>query len=141
MDLATLKSLSSELEKISAGTPPKLPAAASDMAKAFFGGVKKTDALKSIVTPSGKNPLLSKLTKTADNGLVEVAGLGALAAPAVDNMVAKLRARRAGEKNLEGHELDKYRLIKEKYHDPIEVGGLGVLAAPYIHKRLTTGKW
>lgn len=71
-------------------------------------------------------------------GRNEVAGLGVLAAPSVDDMVARVRAHRAGA----GHEkLDDYRLIKEKYHAPFEVAGLGMLAAPYIGKRLSTGSW
>jgi len=75
-------------------------------------------------------------------GLNEVAGLGVLAAPSADNMQAKYRARKAGHgEHADEKTLDKYRLIKEKYHDPVEVGGLGMLAAPYIGKRLSTGKW
>lgn len=71
-------------------------------------------------------------------GRNEVAGLGVLAAPSIDDMIARVRARRAGA----GHEdLEKYRLIKEKYHAPFEVAGLGMLAAPYVGKRLATGKW
>lgn len=75
------------------------------------------------------------------NGAVEVAGLGLLAAPAVDNMVAKFRARRAGANAKDDHAVDKFRVIKERFHDPVELGGLGVLAAPYIHHRLTKGTW
>lgn len=76
---------------------------------------------------------------------IEVAGLGALAAPNIDNMIARRRALKAGLGDTHGHvsdeSMDKYRVIKEKYHDPIEAGGLGVLAAPLIAKRLHQGKW
>lgn len=71
-------------------------------------------------------------------GRNEVAGLGVLAAPSVDDVIARIRARRAGA---EEGELDKFRMLKEKYHGPIEIAGLGMLAAPYIGKRLTTGQW
>jgi hypothetical protein len=63
---------------------------------------------------------------------IEVAGLAALAAPGVDNIVAKHRAAKAGDSDVE-----KYRQIKSKLHDHVEVGGLGVLAAPTIAKMLS----
>jgi len=70
---------------------------------------------------------------------IEVGGLGILAAPSVDNMVAKWRARRAGLVDPHGKPteegIESKRLIKEKWHDPIEAGGLGLLAAPIV------GKW
>lgn len=72
---------------------------------------------------------------------LDVAGLGVLAAPSVDNMIAKRRAARAGIKSPTSEDLDKYRLIKDKYHDAMEVGGLGVLAAPVVSGRLLHGKW
>ncbi len=71
---------------------------------------------------------------------IEVAGLGYLAAPNVDNMQAKARARRAGLGDADGHvsshDLDRYRVIKDKHHDLIEATGLGSLAAPIVAKRL-----
>lgn len=73
------------------------------------------------------------ILKEAD-GRVELAGLGILAAPSLDNMQAKLRAGKGG--NVEGK-----RLIKSKYHDAFEAGGLGVLAAPYIKSKLTGHGW
>lgn len=75
------------------------------------------------------------------NGALEVAGLGVLAAPSVDNMQAKFRARRAGADVHNEKALDKFRLLKEKHHDAVELGGLGILAAPYIHSRITKGTW
>ena len=74
---------------------------------------------------------LLEIVKEA-NGAVEVAGLGILAAPSLDNIQAKLRAGKGGD-------VESKRLIKSKYHDAVELGGLGTLAAPYIHKKLTTG--
>jgi len=75
---------------------------------------------------------------------IEVGGLGILAAPSLDNMIARRRARKAGLADEHGEvseaNLDRYRLIKGKYHDPIEAGGLGLLAAPIIAKRLHGGK-
>ncbi len=88
-----------------------------------IGGVGKNVA-KYLANLSGRN---------------EVLGLGVLAAPSVDDMVARLRARRAGSTNHD--DLEKYRLIKDKYHAPFEVAGLGMLAAPYVGKRLVSGKW
>lgn len=76
---------------------------------------------------------------------IEVAGLASLAAAPVDNMVARHRAIRAGlgdgDNHVSEHDMDKYRVIKERHHDAIEAGGLGVLAAPLIAKRLHTGSW
>lgn len=67
---------------------------------------------------------------------IEVGGLAALAAPNVDNMIARHRAAKAGDTDV-----DKYRLIKERFHDPLEAGGLGVLAAPLVAGRLHSGRW
>lgn len=67
---------------------------------------------------------------------IEVAGLGVLALPAIDNMIAKRRARAAGSKDVE-----KFRMVKSRFHDAADVGGLGILAAPLVAKRITTGKW
>ena len=73
----------------------------------------------------------------------ELLGLGAIAAPVVDNMVARHRARAHGEADREGHVSDKamskYKLIGHGMGDAMDVGGLGVLAAPYI-KPLFHGK-
>lgn len=76
---------------------------------------------------------LLQITKEA-SGALEVAGLGMLAAPSLDNIQAKLRAGKGGN-------VDSKRLIKNKFHDAIEVGGLGVLAAPYIKNKLRTGNF
>jgi glucan phosphorylase len=69
---------------------------------------------------------------------IEVGGLGVLAAPGIDSMVARHRANKAGLADAHGHiseeNIDKFRLIKEKYHAPVDVGGLGVLAAPSLAK-------
>lgn len=76
---------------------------------------------------------------------IEVAGLGYLAAPNLDNMQAKFRARRAGAVDASGHipeeEIEKRRFIKERFHDPVEATGLGILAAPLVAKRALTGSW
>jgi hypothetical protein len=76
---------------------------------------------------------------------IEVGGLAYLAAPNVDNMQAGLRARRAGLGDPDGHvpdhDMDRFRLIKEKNHDIVEATGLGSLAAPLVAKRLRTGSW
>ncbi len=76
---------------------------------------------------------LLEIVKEA-SGALEVAGLGMLAAPSLDNIQAKLRAGKGGD-------VDSKRLIKNKYHDAIEVGGLGVLAAPYIRNKIRTGNF
>ena len=85
-----------------------------------------------------RNPLKSMANM---GGRGEVIGLAILAAPSMDNMIAKIRARAAGYKHPNDHTLNKFRMLKEKYHDAAEVGGLSILAAPYIAKRLLTGKW
>lgn len=72
---------------------------------------------------------------------IEVGGLGLLAMPNVDNMIAKHRAAKAGLDPHDEHAVEKYRMIKEKYHDPIEAGGLGILAAPILAGRLAHGNW
>lgn len=76
---------------------------------------------------------------------IEVAGLGYLAAPNVDNMQAKVRARRAGLGDQDGHvsnhDMDQFRVIPDKAHDVVEATGLGSLAAPLVAKRLRTGSW
>lgn len=79
---------------------------------------------------------MAEFLKIAEDGRVELAGLGVLAAPSLDNMQAKFRAKRHGTADV-----DKYRLIKDKYHDAVEAGGLGVLAAPYIKSKLTGHGW
>lgn len=76
---------------------------------------------------------------------IEVGGLGVLAAPNIDNMIARHRAREAlglasGEEVPE-EAIEQKRLIKERFHDPIEAGGLGILAAPLIAHRLHSGSW
>lgn len=73
------------------------------------------------------------IIKEAD-GRIELAGLGVLAAPSLDNMQAKLRAGKGGD-------VESKRLIKSKYHDAFEAGGLGVLAAPYIKSKLQGKGW
>ena len=69
---------------------------------------------------------------------LEIAGLGYLAAPNIDNMQAKFRARRAGVADAHGHipeeEIEKRRFIKERFHDPMEAGGLAALALPNVSK-------
>lgn len=76
---------------------------------------------------------------------IEVAGLGALAAPSADNMLAKHRARKAGLVDEAGRPteegIESKRLIKEKWHDPIEVAGLASLALPSIGHRIHSGQW
>ena len=74
-----------------------------------------------------------EMAKEAD-GRVELAGLGVLAAPSLDNMQAKLRAGKGGD-------VESKRFIKSKYHDAFEAGGLGVLAAPYIKSKLQGKGW
>jgi len=102
---------------------------------ALFDELEKISGVKSF----GMN-LAKKISGLG--GRNEVLGLGLLAAPSADNMIAKVRARRAGVKGpISEHKLDKFRMIKEKYHDAAEVIGLGMLAAPYVGKRIHTGKW
>lgn len=73
---------------------------------------------------------------------IEVAGLAVLAAPAIDNMIAKRRARNAGfTGHLTDKTLNKFRVLKESTHDAIESGGLGLLAAPYISGRIVNKRW
>lgn len=63
--------------------------------------------------------------------IANIAGLGALAIPTLDNVQAGIRARRAGvspeEKMLLGH----------KAHAGLELAGYGALAAPVIHGGIT----
>jgi hypothetical protein len=76
---------------------------------------------------------------------IEVGGLAYLAAPNVDNMQAKWRARNAGLVDEKGHPtehgIEQKRFIKERFHDPVEATGLGVLAAPLAAGRILRGKW
>lgn len=100
---------------------------------AFLGEFEK------LAMNPGVKKVLSGITHMTEP--LEVAGLGVLAAPSVDNMIARRRATRAGIKSPTSADLDKYRLIKDKYHDAAEAGGLGVLAAPIVSGRLLHGKW
>jgi hypothetical protein len=67
---------------------------------------------------------------------IEVGGLGVLALPSIDNMVARHRARKelglASGEHVPEEAIEKKRFIKERFHDPIEAGGLGALALPSI---------
>lgn len=75
---------------------------------------------------------------------IEVAGLAALAAPAIDNLQARHRARKAGLADADGHvsehDMDKFRGMSEGAHEAIDVGGLGVLAAPSLSKMILNRK-
>lgn len=107
--------------------------------KAGFGNkIEKTSGVMDTVRRAGGH--LSSYAHP-----IEVAGLGALAAPSVDNMIAKHRARKAGLVDAAGHPTEQgvegKRFIKERYHDAIEAGGLGALALPSIGHRLHSGSW
>jgi hypothetical protein len=121
MNPVTLSALTDELEKISFRMPRM---------GAFSSGLSKVKNVLTRFSHAGPQ--------------VEVAGLAILAAPSIDNMVAKRRAFKAGV-GRHGHvpeaKLNKFRMIKEKHHDAIETAGLGLLAAPYIAGRIGTGKW
>lgn len=62
----------------------------------------------------------------------ELAGLGILAAPGLDTLQARARARLAGDKSPGGAE--KRQLMGETGHALADVGGLGVLMGPEIAK-------
>lgn len=66
----------------------------------------------------------------------ELAGLGILAAPQVDKLWAKHRARKAGALDAHGEisekNLEKFRHISPKHDTAMDVAGLGILAAPYV---------
>lgn len=109
--------------------------------------IEKTSAMRDELV---KIALAGRLGKALDvishaEGPIEVGGLGILAAPSLDNMQARFRARRAGLVDEHGEPthagMESKRLISEKYHDPIEAGGLGILASPYLAKRIHTGRW
>ncbi len=107
-------------------------AQAKDLGRVVGQGVKRVGNAGLAALEKHENP-------------IEVAGLAYLAAPNVDNMQAKARARMAGAGDGDGHvsehDMDKYRLIKEKHHDLVEATGLGSLAAPLVARRLRTCAW
>jgi hypothetical protein len=83
------------------------------------------------------NGTLGPLVKQAASGLeraAELGGLGILAVPQIDTMIARHRATKAGISNPTSHDIEKRRLIKEKWHAPVDVAGLATLAAPYLRK-------
>jgi len=85
---------------------------------------------------SGVSQIAKRLAKRvyeAENPL-EVAGLGMLAAPAIDEIQAKLRSKTPKEQH-------KKRFLPESLDAPIEAGGLGILAAPIIASRIHHGSW
>ena len=100
----------------------------------FFDELEKISGIGGI----GRK-ILNRMANMGGRG--ETIGLGILALPSIDNMIAKTRASAAGYKHPSEHTLNKFRMVKEKYHDAIETGGLGLLAAPYVAKRITTGHW
>lgn len=67
---------------------------------------------------------------------LDVGGLGVLALPSLDTMQARHRARMAsGGGPVTEEDIEKKRLIKERFHAPIDVAGLGILAgAPLAHR-------
>lgn len=87
------------------------------------------------------------MTKQASEGVSrlgaagELAGLGILAAPQIDKLWAKRKARQAGALDARGeigeHDLDKFRHINSKHDTAMDVAGLGILAAPYVKPLLT----
>jgi hypothetical protein len=101
------------------------------------------DEIAKIAGVFSKVPGLQTLAKLENP--IEVGGLGILAAPNIDNMIAKHRARRAlglaRGAEVPEEAIEQKRLIKERFHDPVEVGGLGILAAPLIAHRLHSGGW
>lgn len=74
--------------------------------------------------------LLQRLATDAGTHKAELAGLGILAAPAVDHLQAKIRARVAGDATEHGAAQRQY--MGETAHALTELGGLGVLAGPSI---------
>jgi hypothetical protein len=116
--------------------------------KAGFGNkIEKKEKTGAILGPVGGTGALRRAGGWLSSAAhpIEVAGLGVLAAPSVDNMIAKHRARKAGLVDEAGHPteqgVESKRLIKERFHDAIEAGGLGALAIPSIGHRLHSGKW
>jgi hypothetical protein len=87
--------------------------------------------------------IASRLASDAFAHPIEVGGLGVLAAPSVDNMVARYRARKelglGSADHVPDEAIEKKRLIKERYHDAIEAGGLGALALPSIGHMVSHG--
>jgi hypothetical protein len=132
MRLATVTGFMDELEKIG-----------WSFGNLLRGGAHAAESAAHTPALTGVKGALSRFSHM--EAPVEVAGLGALAVPSIDNMVAKMRARRSGMVDASGHPteegIESKRLIKEKWHDPIEAGGLGLLAAPYLAGRVAHGKW
>lgn len=75
------------------------------------------------------NGILQRLASNAGTHKAELAGLGILAAPAVDHLQARVRSHLAGEG---AHGAEKRQLMGETGHALTEIGGLGVLAGPSI---------
>lgn len=69
--------------------------------------------------------------KKAASAASELAGLGVLAVPSVDELQAHVRARVSGDKSKDA--VEKRELLPSAAKPLMEIGGLGTLAAPYLH--------
>lgn len=74
--------------------------------------------------------LLSPLAEGAAAHKTELAGLGVLAVPSVDEAQAHVRARLAGDYNAEG--VKKRTILPHATKPASELAGLGILAAPAV---------
>lgn len=72
--------------------------------------------------------LLGRLASSTGTHKAELAGLGVLAVPALDEAQAHARAGLAGDYNKAG--VKKRTLLPHAAHSAAELGGLGILAAP-----------
>lgn len=99
-----------------------------DVARKYPDLLKKESSVLSRMS-TGISKLAPAASEHADH-LWDVGGLGILAAPIVDNMQARARARLSGDKG--ENAVEKRQFMSEPTHDLMELGGLGVLAAPGI---------
>lgn len=98
----------------------KVEAKYPDMLKAASIGGKLMAGAGGLMQGAGK--------VVGNHNLMDLAGLGILAAPVADNIQARTRAHFAGDKG--ENAVERRQLMGEPTHDALELGGLGVLAAP-----------
>lgn len=89
-----------------------------------------TAAAQRMAKAAGAGSVLKSLASEAGTHKAELAGLGILAAPAVDQLQAHGRAAIAGDYGKAG--VKKREVLPHVAHPLMEAAGLGVLAAPSI---------
>lgn len=93
-------------------------------------GQNGMQGLPGVVDNMKMGGLMNYMSNGAGEHKTEIAGLGVLAAPAVDRMQAVARARLSGEKGEAA--VHKRQLMGETGHALTELGGLGMLTGPSI---------